>query len=391
MAELDSFLGACGHPERSFRAVHVTGTSGKGSVAAILAEALRLAGHRVGLHVSPFLQSPAEKVWIDGRYVSAHELADLVDWIWPIALPRRRPETPASVHGMASVAVAFEAFRRAGVEVAVVEAGCGGRFDLTNVLDAAVTVITTVGLDHTASLGPGLAEIAWHKAGIMRRGVPAVTGATGEALDVIRREAEAVAAPLTVVEPGPGPFWQANAAVARAAAAALPAEARIPDEALDAAVSSACLPGRREAVPEPGRRVVLDGAHNPDKMAALVATLEPGCVMVLGCLGSKDLSGITAAACRVSSRVVATAPTVYGKPAVRPAEVAAACRRAGLEAAVEADPDAALELAFDLAGPETEVVVTGSLYLVGQLRDRWYPTDEVVLQQTSWPRLASSC
>ena len=123
MAEMRSFLAECGDPQRAFKAVHITGTSGKGSVAVMTARALHLAGYRVALHTSPFLQSPTEKNWIAGKLISPELFSDLVDWVWPMALPRKTPENPASIHGMASVAVALEAFRRARVDAMVFEVG----------------------------------------------------------------------------------------------------------------------------------------------------------------------------------------------------------------------------------------------------------------------------
>jgi dihydrofolate synthase/folylpolyglutamate synthase len=387
MAEMASFLAACGDPQRSFEAVHVTGTSGKGSVSTMIARALHLAGYRVGLHTSPFLQVQTEKHWIAGDLVSADEFADLVDWVWPVAIPRRTPENPASIHGMASVAIAFESFRRAEVEVAVVEAGCGGRFDLTSFVDPLVTVVTSVGIDHVQSLGPTVDDIAWHKAGILRRGVPAVTGATGSPLEVLRREARALDAPLAEVEPPSGePFWKVNAAVARAALHELRHRFPVPDDVIEQALSAARLPARHEVVPEPGRRVVLDGAHNADKMAAFLRTVEPGAVFVLGCLTAKDASVLVETVARMASAVVATEPHVHAKPATPASVLGAACARLGVEAHVEPDPRRAVELALDVAGPDRLVAVTGSLYLIGEVRDRWYPWQHVLLQRTSWPR-----
>lgn len=389
MEELRSFFAACGDPQRAYPAVHVTGTSGKGSVSTFVAEALRAAGYRVGLHVSPFLQSQTEKIWVDGALIGPEELADLVDWVWPIAAPRKTLDNPASIHGMASVAIAYEAFRRAEVEVAVIEAGCGGRFDLTNALDKVVATITTVGLDHVQTLGPGLADIAWHKAGIMEPGRPAVTGATGEALEVIRREARALGVELREVPAESGPFWEANARVATATLEALRGAFEVGPEHVARAREAARLPARRELVPEAGRTVIVDGAHNPDKMGALAATLPEGCVVVMGCLAAKSHTGIVEALRPKARAVVATEPRVYGKPATPAADLAATCRAAGLEAHAEPDPDAAVDRGLALASPAETVVLTGSLYLVGQLRDRWYPTEQVVLQRTCWPEPAA--
>ncbi|MFO8070732.1 MAG: Mur ligase family protein [Polyangia bacterium] len=202
MAAMRDFLDACGNPQRNLPALHVAGTSGKGSVCAAAASILRESGLSVGLHVSPYLQSATEKIWIDGLFVDALAFDELVEWVLPVARPRLRPETPASIHGMASVAVALEAFRRAEVDCIVFEAGCGARWDLTSLVETEVAVITNVGLDHVVSLGPGIERIAWHKAGAARAGRPLVCGATsGPAAEVIRDEARRVGAEMVEVPP----------------------------------------------------------------------------------------------------------------------------------------------------------------------------------------------
>ena len=386
MEEMASFLAACGDPHRSFVAIHVTGTSGKGSVATCIAAALRLSGYRVGLHTSPYLQAPTEKNWIDGELMSATELADLVDWVWPVARPRKTPENPASIHGMASAAIAFESFRRAHVDVAVIEAGCGGRFDLTNVLDTTLAVVTSVGEDHLQSLGPTVDEVAWHKAGIFKRGAAAVTAVTGPPLAVIQREASGLGLHLVEVTPPAGaPFWEVNATIARAALETVRDRFDVPDAAIDEAARSFRVPARYEELPEPGRRVILDGAHNPDKMTALVRTLKPGTVFVVGCLTAKDMRGIVDPLAKVASAVVATEPTVYLKPPAPAEAVAKAFREAGVESHVEREPRYAIARALEVAAVDQTVVVAGSLYLAGELRDLWYPTARVVLDRTSWP------
>lgn len=384
--EMRSFLKACGEPQKAYKSVHVTGTSGKGSVATIIAGALHRAGYSVGLHTSPYLQTPTEKNWINGKLLSADAFADLVDWVWPVAFPRKTPENPASIHGMASVAMAFEAFKRAEVEVAVIEAGCGGRFDLTNKLDPSVTVVTSVGRDHILSLGPTVEDIAWHKAGIFKRGAPAITGATGAPVEVLREEARSLDVELTEIPPNiDAPFWETNAHIARAAVEALKERFVVPSWAIDEAMEIARLAARREVVPEPSRTVILDGAHNPDKMAALVRTLDPGAIFVIGCLSAKDMKGLVEPVTAVADKVITTEPRVYLKPPTPAETLAQAFADSGLEAIAEPNPCLAMERAIEGSSPEQTIVATGSLYLVGQLRERWFPTERVILQQTSWP------
>jgi dihydrofolate synthase / folylpolyglutamate synthase len=394
MAEMRRFLAALGHPEKGIPAVHVTGTSGKGSVAAAVAGVLTEAGFKVGLHVSPYLQVATEKIWIAGRLVSAEELADLVDWVMPVAAPRVLPETPASIHGMASVAIALEAFRRHAVDIIVFEAGAGGRFDLSNFLDTEVAVVTNVGFDHVVSLGPSLEQIAWHKAGIARPGKPMITGASGASLEVIRREAAAVGAPLNVVPLDEGPLAQ-NAALAREAArrAAGVLGRPLSEDTISRGLGRIVLPGRSEVMPGPGPRVVLDGAHNSEKLAVAVdaALLEAGAgprVCLFGLLNAKASPDTVAPLKGRFDHIVVTEPRVYAKQACPAETTAALLAELGCRATVVKDENQALDTARRLATGDGFVLVTGSFYLVGNLRGAWFPRNAVVCERTSFPRQA---
>ncbi len=393
-AEMGRFLDALGHPEQGIPTVHVTGTSGKGSVCAAVAGILTEAGLTVGLHVSPYLQVATEKIWLGGRLVSGEMFADLVDWVMPVAGPRVHPDTPASIHGMASVAIALEAFRRRTVDVAVFEAGAGGRFDLSNIVDTTVSVVTNVGYDHVVSLGPTLEQIAWHKAGIARPDRPLITGASGAALEVIRREAARVGAPLTLV-PSSGGALDHNRAIAAEAAtqAAVRLGKPLTAEQIAAGVGRVTLAGRTEIMPGPGPRVVMDGAHNPEKIAVAVeaalsrAPSRPR-VCLFGLLGAKaSLETVMPLKGRFD-HIVVTEPTVYAKKSC-PAEVTAALlRHIGYHPHVEPLERPALARALALAAPDGAVLVTGSFYLVGSLRSRWYPKAAVVAARTSFPEPA---
>ncbi len=417
-------LPALGHPERAFGAVHVAGTSGKGSVATITAELLRAAGLRTGLHVTPYLQVATEKLWIDGRYASVDELAALVDWIRPLVEPRRGPLVP--MHGMAWVGLTLEHFRRQQVDIGVIEVGVGGRHDLTNVLDTRVAVIAAVGLDHLKTLGPTIEHIAAHKAGVIRPGCRAVVLDQGAGLVAARRQAATVNAPLRVVSPGrdfaareaddgqvtvdfhgrvlqledarlgmAGRFQAENAALALAAVEELGVADRLDPSTALAALARARLPGRAEPLPplEPGCcPVLVDGAHNPDKLAAFEGVLEGAGRrrqhIVYGCLGSHTDDDAVARLVRRAATFVATEPRVYAKgarPAAEVAEVARAHARAGTE--VLAIPDAREATRAAIAGADASdlVVVTGSLYLVGEVRGLWYPDRDVLCQRSSWP------
>ena len=391
MGAMADFLAACGNPQRGLPAVHVAGTSGKGSVCAAIAGVLGEAGLRVGLHISPYLQSATEKIWVDGLFASAEEFADLVEWVTPVAAPRVRPETPASIHGMASVAIALEAFRREQLDIIVFEAGCGARYDLTSFVETETAVITNVGLDHVVSLGPGIERIAWHKAGVARPGVPLVTGASGIALDVARREAASLGAPIVEIPPGEDPRRH-NLEIAAEASRQVADRlgVRLDEEAIARGLEKVRLAGRFEAMPGRGPRVVVDGAHNREKLsvavdASLEAPVSGEKVAVVGFLGTKASRELIAPLVGRFDRIVATRPTVYAKTP-HPAEATAALfDEAGCDATAIVDPEEALTAGMELAGPDGLVLLAGSFYLAGQLRDRWYPKERVVLERTSWP------
>ena len=390
-AEVERFLAGLGDPQHSFPSVLIAGTSGKGSVATLVARALQSTGLRVGLHTSPYLQVATEKIVIDGRYLDGESFAELVAWVRPHALAARTPQATASPHGMASVAIAYEAFRRAAIDIAVIEIGMGGRYDLNNHVRPVACCVTTVGLDHLVTLGPTLRDIAWHKAGVARAGVPLVSGAEGEALDVVREEAARVGAPLQVVAPDAAAFPERNLTLARALLRILPEPFRVTELDPAALDRERLMPGRLETLPH--GQLILDGAHNPDKMRALVGALRgrgvQRPVVLFGQLDCKDSGPMLEALAGLCDRMVLTEPQVHEKPSVPAAELARIATNLGVTAEAEPDPLAALARARELASDSQAVVVTGSLYLLGRIRETAFPARAVLLQRTSWPGLGA--
>ena len=427
------FLHELGDPQAAYPVVHVGGTSGKGSTSTAIAAILSAAGYRVGLHTSPYLQVAAEKLQLDGRLIAPGAFADVAAEVLAAArswAAKGAGET-ALTYGEVWVALATSWFARERVDAAVIEVGAGGRFDLTNVVRPAVSVITSVGLDHTVTLGETIPEIAWHKAGIVKAGAPVVTAVDDPvALAVIEREAAAVGASLTRVVAGrtfdvlatdptgtrwrevradgsagatfvsrlPGRFQAANGATALAAVRALRDRGfAVADEAVRAGLAAARLPGRMELVADPsGPTVLLDGAHNPQKVAALAADLpvvlggangvRP--VVLLGAIAGKDVAAMVGLLAPHASAIVATTPRVRGKVGVSASELAGIVRATGFAGPVrvEADPGAGLAVAVELAtAAGAPVVVTGSLFVVGGARSRWYPEAAILRQRTPWP------
>ena len=402
---------ALGQPQRSFTTLHVAGTNGKGSVTAMTHAVLGAAGLRTARYTSPHLADITERfvigetpVDMDTFNAVAHEVLDLADSLVASGTLRVLP-----TFFEATTAIAFELFRRAAVEVAVIEVGLGGRFDATNVITPVAGAITTIGFDHQQHLGSTLGEIAFEKAGIIKPGMPVVTGALpADAMDVVRRvahergaaliesatdtrvTAEAVDGAARVVVDTPnaryGPLTLAlrgehqigNAVVATrlletAAASGVPVTAAH----IERGLSTARWPARLEYVELDARhRVLLDSAHNAEGANALAAHLRRwhagGLPLVVGIMRDKDVQDILVPLLPLTSHVVATsAPTPRALPAEELAgRVRATADRLGLsQLAVEVDDDPlhAVDRALAAAGL---VCVAGSIFLVGPLRER---------------------
>ena len=403
-----ALLRALGNPERTLRGALVGGTNGKGSVLALVGAALRAAGIRVGETPKPHLVSYRERLQVDGRPIEPATFARLAEEVLPIADRVSRRLGPPTEFEILT-AMLFRWFAAERIEVAIVEVGLGGRLDATHAWDGGVAAITNVALDHMDRLGDTIPEIAREKAAIIERGDLAVTGATGDALAVIRGRARRVGAPLAVVPParilgfdrdglevelprlGPtrvglrGRHQAANVAVADAVLDALAAAgiATMPDSARRAGYASARWPGRLELLPRDGRDVLLDGAHNPAGAATLAAALDDlrpflraadaSWTLVVGAMADKDVAGIASAIAAAGglrgARIIATRVDL---PRAMPADALASVWRAVLPSArVEAIPDVGAALAGALAAGQGPVIVAGSLYLVGEARRRW--------------------
>jgi dihydrofolate synthase / folylpolyglutamate synthase len=390
MKTMESFLRHCGNPQNGIPAIHVTGTSGKGSVCALISEILRQMGFRVGRHTSPYLQSATEKIWINNQYIRATQFADLVDWVLPKCHPFLRPETPASIHGMASVAIALEAFRLEQVDVIVMEAGCGGRYDLTSFVDTRVGVVTNVAEDHLASLGPTTRDIAWHKAGIARPSSVLINGARTEFADIFQQEAESVQCDLIEIPRKTETARQHNERIAKTAAAAFlhhmgrsctPDTISIP--------SGVRLPGRFETLQSDSPTILLDGAHNHEKLAtavqyALSEDRYPRIALV-GCMESHATCHTLSPLSKDFSGIVVTEPRVFGKKTTPAADLASLLSRTcDCPLEVIPNPSAALKRSLEIAA-RGMLLITGSFYLCGELREHWYSKEQVVCQRSSWP------
>ena len=356
---LDAMRAACrqfGHPEAAFPSVHVAGTNGKGSVCAMVESIARASGLKTGMYTSPHLVRFAERIRIDGEPLSDEALAPLLGQALTADLSFFETATLA----------AFLAFREHAVDLAIIEVGIGGRLDATNVLPAdavRVSAVTRIAFDHMDKLGDTLEDIASEKAAIARPGVPLVHGDLPfEARAAVKRVGEAAGARLVGSSPYEGtigltgPHQRSNAGLAAGIACELGVDAR----AIRHGIASSVWPGRLERIGD----VILDGAHNPDGMQALVAALasEPSGVgaVVFVALADKSWRSMLSELGRID------APRFYVAPSGRaPADLAELARL--LPGTPTPSLPAALGAAHAIAAGRP-VVVCGSLYLVGEAR-----------------------
>jgi len=388
---IQTLLAELGHPERQFASVHIAGTNGKGSVAALVEAAARTARIRTGLYTSPHLQRLTERIRIRGEEIAPQELAPAASAVRAAAerlLAAGRLDLAPSFFEIVT-AVGMLAFARAGIELGVIEVGLGGRLDATNVLAPRVAVFTPIGLDHEAYLGSTVSAIAAEKAGILKPGIPRALSAiqTPEAAAVLAERAAAAGVPLRAltaadIAAAPATALRGRHQVENAAlAAAVCAELRsqgwdLTPAAVTGGFAAARWPGRLERIAE-RPDVYLDGAHNPMAARALAAYLDEfrerhaAPVLIYGSMRDKAIEEICELLFPRAAAVVITAPR---QPrALDPAALARAC--GGLAPAVETAPDypSALAAARRRAGAEGAIFVTGSLYLVGEAREHGVP------------------
>jgi len=368
-----------GHPERTFKTIHIAGTNGKGSVTAMVDRALRFAGRSSARYTSPHLVDLTERFVINGKPVSTEALTEAVGAVRNAA-ESLRSEGGLLVHPTffeVTTAAAFELFRRAGVEVAVLEVGLGGRYDATNVVSPVVTAITSIALDHQAHLGATLGDIAFEKAGIIKPRVPVVLGELPrEASTVIERVARGRDAPILRASTAtlghirvglPGAHQLGNAAVAVAVLKELSRQGiPLPKDAVEHGLTSPGWPGRLDLRRVDDRRELwLDAAHNPAGAAALAAFLasQPHKLpLVFGAMRDKDATGMLTALLPETDGLILTRAS--SARSAHPADLAAGARKLFPSASMRVEPSVseALKIAWEVS---PRIVVAGSIFLLG--------------------------
>ena len=399
-------LESMGNPHRKFKAVHVAGTNGKGSTSAFIASILRAAGLRVGLYTSPHLVSFTERIRINGDQISEKRVVELAKRIRKACDDLNAADSITAMNPTffeVTTAIAFTYFAEEDVDLAVIEVGMGGRLDSTNVIVPLVSIITNIDLEHTEYLGTTLEQIATEKAGIIKLGVPVVTGATQpETAGIIERTAHANAStiarlyndfmPENVASGSEqifdyhgikasyralkihmvGRYQVDNACLALAAVEYLrDAGVAVDDNSVRLGLERARWEGRMERI-EKRPDVYLDGAHNPasaQKLAATIRELKPSygkMILVVGILCDKDYQGIVRQIVPFADRVVVTRP--HYTRALDVAFLAGEIRKLHTQVTSAETVAAAIARAREEASPDDLILVTGSLYVVGEAR-----------------------
>lgn len=375
-----------GNPHYTYRQIHVAGTNGKGSVCYLCAQVLQQAGLKTGLFISPHVQHITERIEVNGKPISSKQFKHLVEQV--LAAEKEKLNFFEIL-----TAVALLYFAKQQVAYAVLETGLGGRKDPTNICRPVASVITSIGLDHCAVLGNTLAEIAWEKAGIIKRAVPVFCAPLApQALSVIRREAIQKQAPLQVVQ-APKPFcieridWLKGRMILRkeqqywplallgsqqvqnaCVVYALSRYLALPERAVKKGFEKVFVPGRFEIIHQRGKTIILDGAHNPQAITHLVRFLSCGpwekpFAWVSGFMADKDYAAMLHKLVPAGTLYVTTPPS----PRAATLEQVQAAMPANARLSYFSYPQKALLAALQ---KHNTVVVTGSFYLVAALRKK---------------------
>ena len=389
-----TLLAALGDPHKKLQFVHVAGTNGKGSTAAMLASCLQAAGYRVGLYTSPFINRFNERIQINGQQIPDEALVELVEQVKPAA--DAMEDVPTEFEIITALGMLY--FARQQCDIVVLEVGLGGTLDSTNVIEKpACAVITALGMDHVKELGPTLADIAAAKAGIIKPGCPVVSyGGAPEADAVLRRVAAQQHAPFTEVDfaklqvtggdldavtfsfdgldgvrlPLIGSYQPRNAALAITALRVLRQQGwNIPESAIRTGLEQVSWPGRFELLRH-SPAFVLDGSHNAHGMRATVQSLKdrfPGqkFVFLISIMADKDVDEMLALLAPLAERFVTV--TAHNPRAMPAQTLAEHIRAYGCTAEAADSIEAGVARAEELGG-EGPVCALGTLYFSGDVR-----------------------
>ena len=376
------------NPEKHLRFIHVAGTSGKGSVTVMLHEILRAAGYRVGSYYSPYVSAITERFRFDNKLIHPDDFVAATNIVLP-EVERAITECP---HGATSffetlVAIALVYFKQKKCDWVVLETGCGGDFDATNIISAPVlAIITSIGLDHTEILGNTKSIIAKRKAGIFKKGSTAIIGEEDpHVARELKRYAEKAHA-KKIIACMTGTFQAHNARIAIEAARAL----HIDTASIELGLAEARLPGRFEIMQE-SPVIILDGAHNHDKINGLADTLaalyrgRPLSFLVAATNNTGKLEMFTTLF-RRATRIAITRFTTNHRPALDPKMLYDKAKKINPKAEKKLflHPHDGLQWLMRKAKENEIIIVTGSLFLIGDVRGRWMPEEKIITKQKSF-------
>lgn len=391
----NELLEKIGNPQKALKFVHIAGTNGKGSTAAMLARVFTLAGYRTGLYISPFINRFNERMQLNGEPIPDDTLAEITAFVRPFADAMADHPTEFEL----ITVIALEYYRRVRADIVIFEVGMGGELDSTNVIDTPeLAVITNIGLDHTRELGPAIPDIARAKAGIIKPGGDVlIYGGNPEADAVFAETCRRVGARMHVTDHARvsnvcptldaltfimepygelscglvGSYQSKNAAVAVTAVELLRQKGwNLPDSALKTGLASVRWPARFEVL----RRnpvFVADGGHNPQGVAAAAESLKAHfpnqkITFLLGVMADKDIPHMIEQIGPLAARFIAVTPR--NPRAMEAAALAGLLQKSGYEAAAEASVESGVQKAIELAGPDGVVCALGSLYMLGDVR-----------------------
>ncbi len=408
LQRMRTFMSELGDPQNKYPTIHIGGTSGKGSTSTIVAAIMKAAGKRVGLHTKPHLRSMTERARIDGIAISEERFAAILESMMP-AIERTVAVAGRPTYYETLLAIAFVYFAQENVDVAVIEVGLGGRLDGTNVITPMVAAITSIGFDHMDVLGEKLEEIALEKAGIAKPGVPLVTSIDDDAARrVVEDAAASVGAPFvdvaatvrledvrlgrdgqsfaivspsaryTISTPMLGEFQRRNAATAIAVVETLPPAFHASVDQVESAFASLTIPGRMEYYPgHPS--VLFDIAHNAEKAEHLVRSLQENFpqrrfTFVVAIGESKDANEILRQFATLPVKFIFTSFEIAGRTPTKPQRLAGIAESLGSWGRVVQDPVEAMEIARRTSAADEIIVVTGSTFIVAEIRGWWLET-----------------
>ncbi len=393
-----------GHPHKTFKSVHVGGTNGKGSVCSMLASVLQEEGWKVGLYTSPHIVDFSERIKVNGTPIPEKEFLSLAEEIRGHYKDMRGEGKQLTFFELTTV-MTFEYFRRRGVDLAVIEVGMGGRLDATNTITPECSVITRMGIEHTHYLGDTIEEIAYEKAGIIKPGIPVVTVHDGPAYRVVRDRALELGSPLltvgqdikfslisstldglrvsfpeediTLSSPLCGAYQAENMALAVGCLKTLNENGyHISKDSLTRGIASTDWPARLDIIShEP--RVIMDVTHTAEGAEATAVELQclvdGKIILVIGILNDKDVNGMAKSFCRISSVAIATAPET--DRSLSSTKLTSVLSEYCAEVETVERVGEAVKRALDIANKEDTILVTGSLYTIGEAK-RWWDSHQ---------------